>query len=214
LIKEALKAYNESKLAVIQRFAEDEFGVIDEPGFLDVGYINTRIETIKKEYSKLEKELDLFARHDRNDSYHREQLNTLLNARTEKLLELAFVSSNDFGYVDSCIKLLEGINTDFSLCLQGLKYYSLKEVGKAFECFYEYFKNKSGHVEHYLINKTYGELLLEYKQYELAAGLLRKACEKRPEDLEIHYMLKRIYSFLGKRKEENVEKEIIKLLEG
>ena len=104
-------------------------------------------------------------------------------------------------------------NNDFKICLKALKEYDLGNKIKALTLFDEYFNKNKYMLEHYLISSIYGKLLYESRQYGKAVILLRKAIEKRPEEVELHLILRDIYIKLGDEKSQDIEESIIRLLE-
>jgi hypothetical protein len=214
LLKDIIKGYKESKIAIIQRFSGSEGGIYDETNFLDDGYIRVSIDRLKKEHSEIDNEIEILMKYTKQDSSTLEKQQKLIMRKQEIRLEMAFLASNNLSNIDSCMNLIEELSTDFKLCLIALRYYDNRDNKKAFEAFYEYFKDRTVLLEHYLINKVYGVLLYNLKQFDLSIALLRKAAEKRPEDIEVHRILRDIYSITNRNCEENIELSIIRLLEG
>lgn len=214
MLKKIIKSYNNGKIALIEKMTGLENGIYDEVFFLDDGYIKSKIERLKKEYNSISKEIEMIAKYDERDNYGRDKLNHLVNKKVNIKFEMAFLASNNFLNIDSCLNLLEEIDTDFKLCLHGLKHYKEGDEKRAFETFYKYFKDKNVLLEHFLINKVYGMLLFNLKQYDISLMVLRKSVEKRPEDKEIHCILKEIYSLKEMELEKTIEENIIELLEG
>ncbi|WP_237737294.1 hypothetical protein [Clostridium carboxidivorans] len=211
-MKKIIKAYNDTKIAIIQKLSQSDEGTLQETEFLDDGTIYCRIERLKEKFSSVNQEIEMLINYDKKDNYYTEKLRQLNTKKNEISLNLAFLASNNLNNLDTCEKITTGLNTDFKLCITALKYYKVGDEKSAFESFYEYFKNKSGVIDHYLINKIYGLLLYKYKQYKIALPLLRKSAEKRPEDVEIHRILKEIYLILSMKHEEKIEKNILEVL--
>lgn len=212
LIKSAIKDYNNAKFAFIQRFSQSEDGIIQETNFLDDKTIQSKIERLKKEFSQIGQEIELLIKYDKQDSNNTKKLKEFLKRKNEISLNIAFLGSNSLNNLDNCEEIIKDLNTDFKLCIRGLRFYKNGEYLNSFECFYEYFNEKSGVMEHYLINKVYGLLLYKNKQYKMAVPLLRKAVERRPEDIESHRILKEVYSILNMKQEEKIEQNILEVL--
>ena len=105
-------------------------------------------------------------------------------------------------------------NKKWTLKYKGsIKEYDLGNKIKALTLFDEYFNKNKYMLEHYLISSIYGKLLYESRQYGKAVILLRKAIEKRPEEVELHLILRDIYIKLGDEKSQDIEESIIRLLE-
>lgn len=75
-----------------------------------------------------------------------------------------------------------------------------------------YLKKEGGFGDHYLMNKIYGELLIEGKEYRDAIPFLIRVIKNRPEDIETHRLLIKCYQYSGDTDKLNVEKAIVKLL--
>ena len=85
----------------------------------------------------------------------------------------------------------------------------------SFKYLQKYFEiNNNYHINHYLANKVYAELLNKCNEYELSLRYLRQAIKLRPENLELHKNIYDIYVKLGKIKESKIERDIINILEG
>ncbi|MFW6030428.1 MAG: hypothetical protein ACOCRO_09275, partial [Halanaerobiales bacterium] len=120
---------------------------------------------------------------------------------------------NRFNNLDYSLQLLDGIKTDFKKCIYALKEYQKGNHHQAFRYFHEYLKTKNYILEHFLINKVYGSLLLEVKQYHQAKLCFTKAVQLRPGDLEVHQLLAQVHDLLDEQREKQVELDIINLLE-
>ncbi|AKL95685.1 hypothetical protein CACET_c22390 [Clostridium aceticum] len=215
VIKGIIKGYNDAKLKFVKKFSVDNFDLWDETSFLDDGKIHTRINKLKKEYDFACKEVDiLLESHDTQDQYIKEKLGQLMARQQEINLELVFLASNNMKNIDMCLNLLKDKKQDFIVCLYGLKEYEKGNKVDAFNYFYSYFKDKNCLLEHYLINKVYGYLLYEFQQFDKAVVFLQKACEKKPEDIEVHRKLKEVYKINKQQVEEKIQEKIITLLEG
>lgn len=214
MLKDIIRSYNETKLSFVNKISDSKDGISDELSFLDDGFIKSKIDNLKKEYGSIEKEIEMLIKYDKKDDYNTQKIHSLMNRRRDIKFEIAFLASNNIRNIDGCLKLLEEENTDFKLCLLAIQYYSNGEEKESFDTFYKYFKDKNVVLEHYLINKIYGKMCFALKQYDMALVLLRKAAEKRPEDPELHCILKEIYHLQGRDLEESIESSIIKLLGG
>ena len=212
MIKGVIKSYNNARLAVIQKLSDSEEGIVQETHFLDDGIIETKIERLKKNYAMVNQELEMLSKYDKKDSYNADKIEELRAKRNEISFDIAFLGSNSLNSLDTCADLIKDFDTDFKDCIVALQYYKVGQEKKAFEKFYGYFQNKQGILNHYLINKVYGLLLYKYEQYNLAVPLLRAAAEKRPEDIELHRVLKEIYLILSMRLEERIEQNILAVL--
>lgn len=212
LLNQIIKNYNNAKMEVIKRLASEEYNPFDEIIFIDNGIINSKIDNLKKNFKELIEEVqNIKNNNDINDeNYNR--LNNILIKQQDIKVEIAFLASNNFSNIDSSLNLIENINTDFKKCLLALNEYIKGNENESFKLFYDFFKDKNELLNHFLINKTYGTILYHYKQYKQAVMVLQKAVEKKPEDKEIHLILKQIYIETGQAFEEKIEENIISLL--
>lgn len=213
MISEIIKGYNDSKFAFIQKLSDSKEGIYDELDYLDDGYIKMKIQRLKNEYGDIQNQLNMLERYDKQDDQNSAKRKSLSIRISEIEFGIAFIASNNLQNIDSCIKLIENKNTDFELCIRGLQYYDQGNEKAAFDSFNSYFKNRNIVLEHYLINKIYGTISYNLNQYELSAILLRKAVEKRPDDIDIHRILKQIYLNTNKYDESQIESNILTLLE-
>lgn len=214
MIKGIIKNYNDAKFSFIQKMSQSEESIFYETQFLDDATIGCRINRLKDEYERLGSDIEMLTRYDTNDSYNKEKLKYFVKRRDDICFNIAFLASNSLNSLDSCVQILGDLDTNFKLCIKALMYYKSGDEQKTFEYFYAYFKDKNVLLEHYLINKVYGSLLYKCEQYDVAMLLLRKAVEKRPEDIEIHRILKDIYLLKNMKEEEKIEQNILEILEG
>lgn len=208
-----MHSYQSAKLAVIKKFSDQNYDILDEPGFLDDGYIRTKIRLIKQEYTKIEKEVELL-QYDQKDEHHQQKLSYLSEYKDDLLLQLAFLSSNSLNSVENALSLLDGINTDFKLCLQALQHYKNNNETEAEFLLTQYFQMHNDPLDHFLINKVYGELLSKQNNPEAGLKHLRKAAEKRPDDLHTHQLLHQAYRKTGNGDQLRAQEQIIELLGG
>lgn len=212
ILKKIIRGYNDSRMAIFKKLVENTTNIQDENSFLDDGTIKARIELLKSQYKKLVNELELASKHGDGSGEDRVRKVDLFNKLREVEFDMAFFASNNFEMIDSCLDMTKNANTNFKMCLLALKLYMEGNEKDAFLKFYEYFKDKDGLLEHYLVNKTYGTLLYKANQYNQAKMLLQHAVTKRPEDKELHVLLKDIYKRIGQEVEEQIETNIIELL--
>lgn len=211
LIRGAIGSYKDFKIKLIQRMA-DTGSAISENTFLDDGYINSKIEQLKGEYKVLSDELNMLNYDQIIDSYKMGKTKYIKNRQINICIEISILASNSFSNLPKCLELIKGIDTDFTECIEGLSLYYNHREEDAFKKFYDYFNNNKFLLEHYLINRVYGELLFKSKQYELAKLFLQKAIQKRPDDIECHKILRELYKAIGDNTAGAVEDSIIVLL--
>lgn len=203
MINEIVTGYNSFKIKLANKLGDGAEGLFDELEFLDDSLIKSRIDYIKKISKLIDEEIK---------EAKGEKLAYLLNKKQESIFEIVILASNNIKNIDFCLQMIDE-NNDFKICLKALKEYDLGNKIKALTLFDEYFNKNKYMLEHYLISSIYGKLLYESRQYGKAVILLRKAIEKRPEEVELHLILRDIYIKLGDEKSQAIEESIIRLLE-
>ncbi|MGV8983965.1 tetratricopeptide repeat protein [Clostridium sp.] len=211
LIQNSIKAYKDARISIIEKLS-NVASYSSELSFLDEGYITSKIDDLKVEYNSVDNELNLLSYDNKMDKYIKDKTSYLNNRKRSIYVEMSLLGSNNFKNLDQCVNLLEGIDSDLIECIQALKLYHLGSEGEAFKKFQNYFKRNRFLIEHFLINRVYGELLFKAGQYEVARVYFKKAVEKRPEDIDVHGFLKEIYSKLGDKNALLVEESIIDIL--
>lgn len=211
VIQKTVQAYQDTKLAFLKKVM-DGSDIVDENGFLDNGTIKARINRLKEEHAEIQKEISILVKV--NDDRNKDTVKQYMERIQELTFQMAFYASNSLENIEYCLTLTRNINSDFSLCLQALLEYKQGNNNQSFQLFLQYFQDKDRLLEHFLINKVFGTLLFEEKQFKQARVVLLKAVEKRPEDLEIHFLLASIYDSLGLEFEKQMEEKIIGQLGG
>lgn len=203
MLNEIITKYNSLKINMISKLGESSEGINDELDFLDDAIIGSKINYIKKICKSIDNDIAM--------SEDEEQIKFLVEKRKEFIYELVLLASNSFKSVDFCISILDE-NNAFQKCLQALKHYENGDKQTAKRLFGEFFQINKYILQHYLISLVYGEILYEERDYLNAAAFLRKAVEKRPEEIKLHIMLKDIYHKLNDEILLNQEIEIINIL--
>lgn len=211
LIGNSIKTYRDARISIFEKLSNVS-SYSSETSFLDEGYIASKIYDLKVEYNSVNNDLNLLSYDDKMDKHKKDKTTFLNNRHRSIYIEMALLGSNNFKNLDQCINLLEGIDIDLIECIQALKLYNSGCEGEAFEKFHNYFKKNRFLIEHYLINRVYGELLFNEGQQDMAMVYFKKAVEKRPEDIDSHRFLKDIYSKLGDKTAFLVEESIIDIL--
>lgn len=201
MLNEIIRWYNSLKIKMVNKLGDGEEGILDELDFLDDTLIESKIKYIKKLLKLLDYEIS-------NNSVN---LNVLIEKKEDLIFELVFLASNSIKNIDFCLSLLSESNK-FKKCLYALKEYDRGNFKKSIKLFVEYFENEKHILEHYLICKTYGELLYNTNNFYNSAIFFRKAVEKRPDEIRLHLILKDIYLKIQEEILLKQEEEIIKLL--
>lgn len=216
MIKELVREYKNIKISTINKLSGADESLYDENLFLDDGFLYSKIEKLKADYYNIMNDIENIVKYDiKNDEHKKNKLREKMNKKDSILFELAFLSSNDFSQLEISKKILDDMDTDFSLCLKGLIYYRDGNMIDSFKYLQKYFEiNNNCYINHYLANKVYAELLNKCNEYELSLIYLRQAIKLRPENLELHKDIYNLYVKLGKIKESQIERNIIDILEG
>ena len=210
LIKGYHAVNNKARLKVIESILGSGDFFRREVEFFDVGYIETGINRIREDYDKILTEID-FVKKTSDDNA---RLNFLYKRQLNFLEAMTFILSQIPENIDKCLDLIEGLKSDFQLCLEGLKFYYAGDIEKARLKFEKYLGKHGNFGEHYILNKIYGELELQRKDFDSAKFYLQKVTEICPEDAETHRYLAEVYKKLGYHEAVRVEENILNLLEG
>lgn len=203
MLSDLITKYKSLKINIIFKLGESSEGINDELDFLDDAIIGSKINYIKKICKSIDNYIEM--------SEDEEEIKFLVIKRKEFIYELALLASNSFKSVEFCMSIVDE-NNAFQKCLQALIHYENGDKQTAKRLFDEFFQSNKYMLQHYLISKVYGELLYEEHDYLNAAAFIRKAVEKRPEEIKLHIMLKDIYNKLNDEILLDQEIEIINLL--
>lgn len=66
------------RLAAIRKFSDHGYDILEEPGFIDNGYIRMKIEGLKAEYAKLDQQIEQLIQFDQKDDYNQQKIAALL----------------------------------------------------------------------------------------------------------------------------------------
>ena len=214
MLKKAIQLYNKGKLEIIEKLADSSNSIYDEVCFVDDGQIAAQIERDKKVYLDLSKEIEFLASYDKADQERNNKLAYLIKKRQDILMHMAFLASNKFENLDKCLNLIEESPSDFKQCLRALKLFSLREEQEAYAILSAYIQKYDGFLNHYLLNKIYGQLLLQKRRFDEAIAYLTAAAQLRPEDVELHMWLQQLYERVDNKNGVQIETGIIALLKG
>ena len=206
----------EAKYKFIRSVDFEESDINDEVLFIDDTYIEIRYKNFIKKYNSLQNELENIVKNNEIDSISRERIEKLLNEQDELIIKNIFIISNSERYLELAIKILAPIksNINYKIGLEAIKKYKDGYFNEADILFRKYYSCLNKLPNHYLINKTYAELLMKNNEYSIAMELIRKSIEIKPDDLELHKMIRKIYKSMNMIKEMEVEEKIIKILGG
>ena len=217
LIESLIKGYHtlntKSRMQFIEKVLGDGNFFRQEMTFFDDGKVTSEIDKMQENYRKISTEID-FVENTASPEEKNARLNFLYKRQIEILEEVAFQSSQRLEKVPACLKLLDGLKSDFTLCLQGLQKYSSGEIELAKKFFESYLAKHKNFGEHYQLNKIFGMMKLSARDYKVAKIYLQKVTQICPEDIEVHSALAKIYRQIGNTRGEIIETKILKLLEG
>lgn len=203
MLKEIVNGYNSFKIKLVAKLGESHEGLTDELEFLDDSIVASKINYVKKVCSLIDDEIS---------HSNKEDIQELIKQKQDYIFQIVFLASNNIKNIDFCLNMVDK-NSDFIYCLKALRLESEGKNIEAKELFDKYFNKHKSVLEHYLISKTYGELLIKFGDLYNGALFLRKAVEKRPDEVEIHKMLEYIYSKIGEDTLLETEREIISILQ-
>lgn len=210
ILNKIIGAVRDFKLSIV-----DTFGGLDsfafEAPFMDDELICFEIDRLKAEYKQNSDELTQYERFG-NDGEYAQQKKELYIRQVAIRSELAYLFSHNPAKIDDCLGLLENIIDDFKVCLEAMKHYTQGNNDLAYMGFTEYVRLLGSIPEHFMASKMFGELLMKRQRYKYAIPFLRKASEKRPDDIEVHNMLLNCYRALGMDFELGIESTITRLL--
>ena len=204
--------YRKAQMGLVGALAGTTAIVLDETSFYDVGYMQTQINRIKKELSRVSNDLKVqYDIKDNTDSWKR-RTGELIQEREQLLLQMIFLASNSFANLDSCVSMAEGHNYDFMRCVNGLLAYQRGNKQEAYQVL-EAFIREHGTIDgHFLINKVYGLLLMERNMHQKAISYLSCALQHIPTDTECLNGLKECYQVCGNTKRASVVSDVLALL--
>ncbi|MEH7009209.1 hypothetical protein V7087_00060 [Neobacillus niacini] len=214
MLNKLIHTYQNTKLAAVKRFSDQEYDILEEPGFLDDGFIRMKIEGLKKELKKIDQQLEQLLHYDKQDDYHKQKVAYFMEQKDYIHFHMAFLASNGINSLEFAKQLIQEMNIDFSMCIEALLHHKKGNDPVAFELFQRYFSTHPEPLDHFLINKIYGLLLMNRNELENSARYLRKAAEKRPEDQEVHVYIVQVYESLGWMEQAQVHKVIVQMLGG
>lgn len=204
MIDKLVNGYNSLKENAVNILGNGIEGLNDELEFLDDAIVASKIRFLQKICKNIDNELCF------EDGEKKE---FLITKKQEFMNEIAILASNSIKNIDFCLYIIDE-KMNFKKCLNALKCYEDGDKKEAKRLFDEYFSETKYIIEHFLISEVYGTLLFESGDYYNAALFIRKAVEKRPEEINLHIMLRDIYTHLGEEILLNSENEIINILKG
>lgn len=214
MLSEIIVKYNKAKFEMVNRFSDNCINICEESLCIDKGYLKSKFEDFQKQYKEISNEIENLYNYGDKDDYNKSKISTFINTRDNLCLDTAYLVSNDIDNIDLSKKLIQGLNTDLKIAIEGIESYFIGNKQKANECLKNYYSGLNVLPNHYLINKVYGMILFERKEYELSIELMRIAVGINPSDLDLHVKLREMYELTNNADGYKVEDKIIKLLEG
>lgn len=211
LINNFIKGYNDIKLSVIDKLSDMNFFSYEAP-FLDDGFIEQNIQELEEQYEKACREQYQYNEFSDGDSYSQNKQREVQKRKNSITVRLAFFLSLDRGRIHRAIQLLADIDDSFKICLDAVIQYDNGDYDLALDASFRYIKTLGGIPEHYLFNRNLSELLVKKNDYRMAIPFLRKAIEKKPEEIDLHNKLLLCYRHECMDMEIKTEEQIINLL--
>lgn len=212
-IEKIVVLYRKMEMSIISNLSGMNENVIDETTFYDIGYIQTHISRIQKLMKEISNELEMYFEIQDKSEREKKHIQELIEQREHLLFRMVFLASNSFKNLEDCVKLAEGYNFKFMVCVQALAEYNNGNKEKALQLLGEYYKQHGYVKEHYLVNKVFGILLVENEMYNRAIVFLDYALQLMPDDIECLKNLKKCYEKLNEKERESVIIDILSVLE-
>ncbi|EIF2087108.1 tetratricopeptide repeat protein [Clostridium perfringens] len=213
MLSDIIVKYNKAKFEVVNKFSDNNINVCEESLCIDKGYLKSKFEDFQKEYKSICDKIENLYNYGENDDYNKSKINKYIEVKNRLLFETAYLISNDEKNLDLSKSLISGMNTTFNIALDGVESYLLGDLNKAKVLLGNYYSQLNKLPNHYLINKIYGTILLNEKEYDLALEILKRAVEIIPDDLDLHIKLRALYSIKSDIVGVKIEEDIIELLE-
>lgn len=204
-----VKAYNDFKLSLIKEIGDINTYLHEIP-FVDNALIRSGIEYCQRRHGAITEEIERLKNSDIDNS---QRIQELLKVEKAVRIEMALLVSHNINDIDYCLSLVDNIDSDFKLCLQAIKAYTINDSESSLALFYKYIATENRMPETYVANKIIGQILLEQNEHAKAISFLRYAVSKRPDDLALHRMLQTCYDKLNRIQESEVERQVIEILE-
>ena len=215
LLKNAIRGYQETRMALIRKWMDHAVTHVDETDFRDEGMDRARTKRLQAEYASNLRELELLRLYeDTTQAHTKEKYRSITERQAAICLELAVVGSERLERLEECLQLLDGLETEWTDALQGLLAYREGSSEESFRLLYPFLRSRKDLLRHYRINLVYGKLLMERGLPAQAVAPLRQAAQLRPEEVEAHLLLSTALQESGERYAASIEDEIIRLLGG
>ena len=215
-MSEFLKKKKELKYKFINSLDFSQSDINEEVIFIDDSYIEKKFRRFKREYNEINEEINKIKDYSAKDEYSLKRIKDLLLKQNNLVIKSMFIITNNEKYLEQALRILEVIKQEvnYKKALNAIVKYNKGDIYGSSIMFKEYYAKINRLPNHYLINKTYAEIMLINKEYKIAVELIRKAIEVKPDDMELHIKIKKLYEDLGMKKEAFIEDKIINLLGG
>ena len=217
MFENVIKGYhalnNKSRLKLIESLLGNENFFRFEFNFYDEGRISSGIASLQEDYAKISTEIDFVRQTSEPSDDTDARLNFLRKRQLEILETMVFQSSQRPEKVPACLNLIRDLKSDFSICLEGLSEYQNGNIDAARHHLEKYLATHGNFGNHYQLNKIYGKIKLDTRDYATAKIYLQRVTQICPEDSEIHRWLAEIYSRLNDSAAARTNHDIFELLE-
>ena len=205
--------YQKIRHGLISGLSETNDSIYSETSFYDQGFMQVQVSRTQSRLKSIDELLSNGIQEENPSSNRDSYLSDLVSEREMLLFHLVFLLSNSFSNLDICKTISNNHNFKFISCINGLECYMKGNKSEAFHLLEEYYIEYGSVENHYLINKVFGLLLYEAKQYEKAARFLSYAFGFMPDDSETLDAMISCFEKLGMHTEQKVAKEILILLD-
>jgi tetratricopeptide (TPR) repeat protein len=212
MLGKIISNYQKIEMELVGKLSDNGIDIMDEAPFYDESYVEVKIERLKKRLNQVTQDLKIAIQYEKNDSYTEEKKKSLIRERDDILFHIVYWASNSWRSLGLCKRILEDYQVDFLDCINALTLFQENKEEEAFQLFHKYYSEKGSVENHYLINKTYGIILMHKRQDKMAIGLLEYALQFVPDDYEIYHLLQTLYQRNGMEENAGFIEEIVKLL--
>lgn len=212
MIGKIITTYQKMQMDMIGKLSSINTSIIDEAPFFDEGYISVQIERLKEDYEDYSRELKISVELNGTSDYELKKRETLKRKMEKTELQIIHMASNSFQALEMCENLIGTKNYKIGIAIKALKAYRDGREEEAVILFKEYFVAKDVSAGYFLINKTYGKLLLKQGKHDEALLHLEYAVQLRVDDIELLFCLQRLYMLLGLDMEKDILDEVIDVL--
>ena len=184
----------------------------DECIFFDNGRVASGLKQMEKDFNIISSELNHIKETLPEGTERDKKTQELVLKQYEMTKVACFQGSQNIKNIDNCITWALNIKYDFIDCLYGLKSFAQNDKAAAFDKLNNYLVKHKAFGDHFLLNRVYGELLIERGNIMESMKYMQNAVMLCPDDLYSHEKLLHIYQLLNDIEAITTEERIIEVL--